>query len=169
MGTPDRTNRGGDGRYVRTPESAARDAEACRLRGQGLTFQQIADELGYATRADAHRAVSKSLHEIAEPAVAELRRASSDRLEYVAQRMMEILDRDGAPVTAGKDGDIVIDPATGEAVRDMSSQIAAARELRALSERLAKLYGLDAPAKQEITGQQTVRYEVVGVDTDALT
>jgi hypothetical protein len=38
--------RGGDGCYARDPNVAARDADACRLRAQNLTYQQIADQLG---------------------------------------------------------------------------------------------------------------------------
>jgi hypothetical protein len=79
---------------------------------------------------------------------------------------LELAGREGAPVTAGKDGDLVLDPATGQHVRDYSLRLAALETARKADVEIRKLYGLDAPSKIEQSG--TVRYEVAGVDLDAL-
>jgi DNA-binding CsgD family transcriptional regulator len=67
-----------------------------------------------------------------------------------AEVLSEIWDAKGAPVTAGKDGDIVLDPETGEVVRDVSAKIAALNQARALSERMHKLLGLEATQKIDV-------------------
>lgn len=85
----------------------------------------------------------------------------------VIRRAYALAEMDGAPVTAGKDGDIVLDPETGKPVRDYAARMAAlGLALKADVER-RKLLGLDAASKTEVTG--SVRYEVVGVDPTDLT
>ncbi len=169
--TPDRPDRArdGKGRWVRSPEMAARDARAADLRAEGYTFKQIADELGYSSKADAHKAVTSALRDIVAPSVAKLRRAEGDRLEYVAQRLMEIADREGAPVTAGKDGEVVVDPDSGEVVRDYSGQINALRTIVTASARLSALFGLDEPIRTDVNSTVHVQYSFgEGIDPEAL-
>src|SRR5512142_2230810 len=79
---------------------------------------------------------------------------------------LELAGMDGAPVTSGKDGDVVIDPESGTVVRDYSLRLAAREAARKADVELRKLMGLDAATKIEQSG--TVRYEVAGVDLDAL-
>lgn len=52
---------------------------------------------------------------------------------------------------------------------DHSGRLAAMGELVRVQTRLAKLLGLDAPQRVEVHGDQTVRYEVIGIDPEALT
>jgi hypothetical protein len=67
--------------------------------------------------------------------------------------LRELAEMEGAPVTAGKDGDIVYDPTvTGPdgkpvVVRDYSGRLNAIRTALAVDERLAKLIGTDAPTR----------------------
>ncbi len=85
----------------------------------------------------------------------------------VIRRAYLLAEMNGAPVTAGKDGEIVVDPETGEVVRDYALRTQAlALALKADAER-RKLLGLDAASKVEHSG--AVRYEVVGVDPADLT
>lgn len=51
------------GRFARSIGTARRDAEAAALRRQGQTYQQIADELGYASKGRAHGAVRRAYRE----------------------------------------------------------------------------------------------------------
>lgn len=80
---------------------------------------------------------------------------------------LELAGMDGAPVFVGKDGDVARDPENDNAVvRDYSLRLAAREAARKADVELRKLMGLDAATKIEQSG--TVRYEVAGVDLDAL-
>jgi hypothetical protein len=79
-------------------------------------------------------------------------------------KLHELAEMDGAPVTAGKDGDLVLDPATGEHVRDYALRLSALKLANDTDAQLRKLLGLDAASKVESTA--TVRHEIVGVDPD---
>jgi hypothetical protein len=57
---PDRRPRNEAGRFARTSEGVRRDAEAAALRRQGRTYEQIAAELGYASKGSAHDAVRRA-------------------------------------------------------------------------------------------------------------
>jgi DNA-binding CsgD family transcriptional regulator len=67
-----------------------------------------------------------------------------------ADILATVYDAKGAPVTAGKDGDIVRDPETGEVVRDASTKLAALARVEALSARMHKLLGLEATQKIDV-------------------
>jgi hypothetical protein len=79
---------------------------------------------------------------------------------------LELSDMRGAPVTAGKDGDVVLDPEDGSVVRDYALRLAARETARKADVEIRKLLGLDAAQKVESTA--TVKYEIVGVDPEAL-
>jgi hypothetical protein len=72
-------------------------------------------------------------------------------LDDLRRQVMDLTAREGAPVTAGKDGMVVRDPESGEVVRDYSLRLAAAREGRELNKRLATLLGLDAAQRVDVT------------------
>jgi len=85
------------------------------------------------------------------------------KLADIAERLEAIAAKPAPPVTAGKDGDIVrdptdIDPLTGKGriVRDYGAQAAALREIRATLAQEAKLAGLNAADKVEVSGNVTV-------------
>ncbi len=82
------------------------------------------------------------------------------------RRLSELAAMEGAPVTAGKDGDVVYDPESETVVRDYSGRVAAIKELNATTAHIRKLLGIDAAEKHEVTG--AVRYELVGVDPEDL-
>jgi hypothetical protein len=104
---------------------------------------------------------------------AELITASIELIHEVKRQALEIADMAGAPVAVGKDGAILYDPektnADGSAVvvRDYSGRLRALDMALKADDVLAKRLGLDAASKTESTA--TVRYELVGVDPDALT
>jgi hypothetical protein len=102
------------------------------------------------------RTVSRLLAEyresIPEPSRVEMRKQHLDELERIRLKMMELVEMEGAPVTAGKDGNVVHDPGTKAVVRDYSLRIAATRELLKVIERQAKQFGVDAPTQVEHTG-----------------
>jgi len=70
-----------------------------------------------------------------------------DTLEVLAElhrTAMDLVRKVGAPVTAGKDGDVVYDPETGEVVRDYALRLNALKGALAVSESMRRLVGLDA-------------------------
>lgn len=83
----------------------------------------------------------------------EVIREQIDWLRETRRSIMELWDRDGAPVTAGKDGDLVVDPETGAVVRDHTGRLNAAKVALQFAEREAKLLGLDAAQKVELAGE----------------
>lgn len=96
-----------------------------------------------------------------------LMRKSAELAADVLERALALADLDGAPLTAGKDGTVVLDPATGDVVRDFSGRMAALKLALAADEQLARRLGLNAPTRVETSG--TVRYEIEGVDPEAMT
>lgn len=93
---------------------------------------------------------------------AEMVRESMELYQANIRALRELAEMEGAPVTAGKDGDLVLDPTTGEHVRDYSLRTAALKQIADTDAQIRKLMGLDAAQKVESTA--TVRHEIVGVD-----
>ena len=87
--------------------------------------------------------------------------------EDVIRRAYLLAEMKGAPVTSGKDGSVVYDPEDNSVVRDFAGRLAALNLALKADEQRRKLLGADAASKTEVTG--SVRYEVVGIDTEDLT
>lgn len=94
-----------------------------------------------------------------------LRRESLELHQKAQQMALELAGREGAPVFVGKDGQIAYDE-QGNVVRDYSLRLQALETARKADIEIRKLHGLDAATKIEQSG--TVRYELAGVDMDAL-
>lgn len=67
-----------------------------------------------------------------------------------AEIIEEVYGAKPVPVTVGKDGDILKDPETGEVVRDHGGRLAALDRVDKLTQRLHRLFGIDAPAKLDL-------------------
>jgi DNA-binding CsgD family transcriptional regulator len=91
---------------------------------------------------------------------------SLELIRYVKDQAIAIAELAGAPVAVGKDGTVLIDPATGIEVRDYSGRIRALETALKADDVMAKRFGLDAATKVESSA--TVRYELIGVDTEDL-
>lgn len=111
------------------------------------------------------------MHEVREqiptPVLDEMRQETLELYAEMNRRALEMVDLIPAPLVAGKDGDLVVDPDTGEYVRDYSGRIKALDFALKVSAERRKLMGLDAAQKVETTG--SVRFELVGVDPEDLT
>ncbi|WP_037870695.1 hypothetical protein [Streptomyces sp. SPB074] len=150
--------RGANGRFIRTPEGAARDARAARLRAQGRSFQQIADELGLKSKSCAHEAVGRALHSIVADDAEALRQREAARLDALTEEALAVLERTHYAHSHGR----LVLGEDGKPLLDDGPKLAALRELRAIRESYRRLHGLDSPAKVEMGGE--LRYEVVGID-----
>lgn len=153
----------GNGRYEKGYEAAQRDAEAARLRTRHWTYQQIADELGYASRGAAYDGVQRALQAVVREPAEELRTLELERLDRLARAAEQVLEAHHVRVSGGG----IVQGMDGHPVEDSGPVLAAIDRLLKIQERRARLLGLDSPVKQEITGK-VATYRVEGVDLDAL-
>lgn len=183
-----RKSRDGKGRYVRSIETAERDAEACRLRADGFTYDQIATQMGYSDRSLARRAVERALTSVVAEPTAEVRALELLRLDQALQRLAEdeekvraVRDREHLTVSHGRviyvDGDDgtqipLIDD--GPVLQANAQLMAIEDRRRHIQERRAKYLGLDAPAKVAMLtdddldrAEQQLRAELAELDAAA--
>lgn len=168
LGNPNQNARDGRGNYVRTPETAARDARACELRAQGWTLKRIADELGFSHHTSVRDACRRAIRDIVQGPAEQLLAVHTERLETLYEAALEVLEADHVVVSHGK-VITMADPETGEEkpLKDHAPKLAAIREARSTLESFRKLVGLDAEQKINVSGG--VRYEVVGINPEDLT
>lgn len=138
----------------------------------GKTQRELAEEHGLTVQR-VSQILAEARAEIPEVDKAAYLQASLETLQYVQAVAAELIEREGAPVTAGKDGDVVYDPKLkgpdGQplVVRDYSGRVLAAQLLLKASEAQAARLGLNSATKIESTA--TVRYEIGGLSDDDLT
>lgn len=140
--------RNSQGRFVVRGETGDRDAAACRLRVQGLSYDQIAEALGFSDRSGARRAVQRALAATVREDAQELIALEAARLDDLTWHLQRVINTRHYAVTFG--GKLAADPETGELLADDGPVVAAARELRQVSESRRKLLGLDAPARHRV-------------------
>jgi hypothetical protein len=110
--------------------ATARRAQAVRDRLGGLSYVEIAERHGYADKSAARNVVMRALDRVEARAVDELRDVENARLDLIQLSLTPILVS-----TGGRPAD----------------RIAAASALLRTSERRARLNGLDAPARLEVS------------------
>lgn len=138
---------GNDGRFTRTFEGAERDAEAARLKSRGLTYEQIARNLGYADASGAYRAVQRALAAVPAESVDELRRIQREQIDALTAKAIEVLESTHYAHT--QSGQLVEGP-DGQPLIDSMPTLHAIDRIIRLAERLSKLMGLDAPSRHEV-------------------
>lgn len=126
-----------DGRRSRQA-AAERQEAALQLRRAGLDYQGIAERLGYAGKQGAHSAVQRALRNHIAEGVDHLRALEAARLDALL----------AAVWPAATEGDV-----------------AAVRAALAISERRARLFGLDAPARAQLSVE---RVDVRSMSDDEL-
>lgn len=152
------------GNFIATIDHDERAARAARLKADNpkMTYQQIADAVGYSNKGDAWRAIDKCRQAVLQSAGAELIASEAALLDDQFVAAMEVLDRDHVVVSHGK----VVTGTDGKPLLDDGPKLAALREMRAIRESYRRLFGVDAAAKVDVTG--SVKYEVVGVNPEDL-
>ena len=118
----------------RSHEVIEKYEEVVRLRSIGLSFQQIADRVGYAGRQGAKEAYSQATKMWGGEAVDELRILENERLDHLWRTVIGQLE------TAQRQK---ADPQTIVHIVNGALNI---------SKRRAALYGIDAPRQVELTG-----------------
>ena len=161
-GPPPRAGRGGNGRFTRSIKTAELDAKAAQLRVNGLSYREIARELGYADHTSAIDAVRRAIAAAPRETGAEAQQVELGRLDKLVEAATRILETDHL---AYNNKGVV--EWGGEALKDDAPALAAVAALMRLSESRRKLLGLDAETKVALSGG--VRYELVGVDPADIT
>lgn len=126
--------------YRRTDQTRIVELDALRMRGTGMTLEQIAEAQGV-NKSTAKRRVDRIMAEVKFDAVDEYRQLTLTRIEARYARLNEIFYAEHPYVN---DGRLV------DGVHDVGPNIAAAREMRQLDERIAKLIGMDAPTRKVV-------------------
>jgi hypothetical protein len=170
--------RDGTGRFTRTAASARRDAEAAALRAKGRTFDQIAREMRYSSRAKAYEAVMRAYADIPYEGAEEARRLDLERIDRLIEQAWAVMEREHLTVSngrvVGKRTGWERDEVTGEVLHDADGApipmyedilddgpaLAAIRELRGLLERRAKMIGYDAPTRHEVLTIDAIDAEI---------
>lgn len=125
-------------------ETVEKERRALELATEGLTFEAIADALGYATASGAWRAVQRGLRRTVQPAADEYRRLELRRIDGL---LCAIWPR-----------------AVGDA--DVPPDYDAVDRVLKLMQRRAKLLGLDAPVKFSIEKVVADVAEELGMTSD---
>jgi hypothetical protein len=155
------------GRYVRQIETAERETQALALRARKVSYDEIARRLGYADRSGARKAVERAIAARQEEPAAEVRTLELEALEVMERAVLGVMEREHVTVQHGKVIKVVDDGGKEVPLLDDSPVLAAVDRWLKIQERRARLLGLDAEQKVNVSGG--VRYEVVGVEPDALT
>ena len=108
------------GGFVKTADDALRDAEALKLRSEGLTYRQIAELLDINT-STAYRRVENALRAIPADGVEEMRQLEGERLDKLHAALWG---------------------------RALEGDLPAIDRLLTISARRSKLFGLDSPTRQ---------------------
>lgn len=127
---------------------AERNAEIIRLRREGMSVADIARRFGIGI-SSVSKIWTKALANVGLEEVELARQEQSARLDELSREAWAVLHRS----KGGVEDQLVLN---------------AIHAILKVEERRAKLLGLDAPERTEITVEQ-VRYELVGVDASRLT
>lgn len=109
---------------------SARASQLMRLRAQGYTYQEIADEVGYSDKSTARQALVKALAEHEVENVTELRKVENMALDQDQRVLVKLIQDDEVPA---------------------SDRIRAIDARTRLSARRSRLNGLDAPVQVQLS------------------
>lgn len=148
------------------PRFPLRDEEIYLRRMRGESLKRLSEEYSLSD-SSISQIVTRVSRSLPERDRSELLARSVEHLDQMRSEVLSVVKTLGIPVTAGQHGDVVLDPDTGEAVRDHSVRLRALDQLLKIDTAFAKRLGLDAPIQAEV--KASVQYEIVGVDPEALT
>lgn len=133
-----------------SPRLMGRNGEIWKAYVRGATQEALAEKYNLSQQhvGDIIKTVADS---IPERERRDLIKEEVDLFRELRDRVLaEVWDAKAAPVTAGKDGDVVRDPDDNSIVRDHSGRLAAIDRAVKLSERMHKLLGLEAAMKLDV-------------------
>jgi len=146
---------------ARQVPAAERAARAVELKAQGFTYEEIAVQLGYASKAGAYVAVVRAL-KLANEKSAELGKHYRDlelaKLDALESELWGVIR---ARHLVAQNGEIVRDP-DGNPLTDSRPKVDAVEAMVKVSARRARLLGLDQSTDTQVGVQ--VNYLVQGTD-----
>jgi sulfite reductase alpha subunit-like flavoprotein len=128
-----------------SPDTAERYRRVVQMRAAGVTFDRIANELGYASRSGAKEAYDTALRSWGREAVDDLRVLEGERIDELWRRLFTRMLEEGEQEEPLE-------------VHDFVNLISTAVRL---SKRRSELFGLDAPRQHMITGPEGGPIELV--------
>lgn len=151
--------RDSQGHFRRSNPEIEHDAEAARLRGEGLSYTAIGKRLGI-SRSHAWEAVRRAFRDTLTEPAEQARAVELARLEALHDKAMEILESQHVTVSNGQ-----IVRLDGQPLPDSGPVLAAINTLVKVSESRRKLLGIDAPAKMELT-LEAINAALAATDAD---
>lgn len=136
----------GTARTTRQEREEARDAQAARLRALRLTYDQIAEKLGYADHTGAMKAAKRGRDRAVREPHQDMVAMDLAELDEMAQEAWKVLRNTHYVVDRGE-----VVHLDDEPLLDDAPVLAAIAKLLDIQQRRAKLVGLDAPARANIT------------------
>lgn len=135
--------RGPHGRFLRTLSQAETDAEAARLRSEGMSYRKIAGAMGCSVHV-AHDRVQRALAAVPSEAVEAIRAIEGARLTEALAVALRELRRDHVMVSHGR----IVKDDDGVPLIDHGGKLAALHAIVKVSESYRKLMGADLPVEQ---------------------
>ncbi len=159
----DTTGHDGHGRFIRTIDTAERDAECARLRARDHTYQQIADTTGFTSATGARFAVERALaRTITEPGE-ELRRIELMKLDALARAAWRVLEARHYLVSQGR---LIRLEDGAPPLEDDGPVLQAIDRLLKISERRSRLLGLDSPVRMEVLTIDAIDAQLAVLDAE---
>lgn len=159
--------RDGAGHAIRTVEQAERDHEAAALRAQSKTYREIGEIMGVALPTAAEM-VKRAIADVPTEGTKELVALELAKLDFLEQQAALILGRDHPYVTMGgklvsllTTEEYLADPSkeNDKLLQDDTPKLQAMNTLLKIAQQRAKLQGLYAPTRAELSGAVTVTVE----------
>jgi hypothetical protein len=144
------------------------DIRAIDLRRRGLTYEQIATQMGFRATSSAYEAVQRGLAEAFREEAGALTQMEAERLDALRRLFERIAATKHYAVSLGS-GKVIMDPANpGQPLTDDGPAMAAGLALLRVSESWRKLKGLDAPAKSrvEVVTADVIESEITRLEAD---
>lgn len=136
----------GKARVSRVERDKDRDAQAARLRALRYTYDQIAEQLGYADASGAWRAAQRGRERAVREPHQDMVLMDLAELDEMAREAWKVLRNTHYVVDRGEVVDL-----DGVPLIDDGPVLAAIGRLLDIQQRRAKLVGLDAPARATVT------------------
>lgn len=141
---------------IPSPALGGRNGCIWRDYCRGATQEKLAERYGLSQQRIS-QIIRETRDSIGEEVRTEVIQTEAELLRTLREEILaEIYDAKPVPVTVGKDGAVLLDPETGEVVRDHGGRLAAIDRVDRISSRLHRLLGIDAPAKLDLnlTGEE---------------
>ena len=146
--------RDGCGTFTRTIEQIELDHQAAELRSRSKTFREIGEVFGVSTKT-AYCMVQRAIEDVPKEATTGLIALELEKLDRLERRYLEIMDKPHPYISAS--GRVVM--LDGEVLIDDKPTMEAITGLVRVADRRAKLLGLNAPTRADLTSTTSLLIE----------